>query len=222
MLFLNFFVNACLLWTTGLQLLLLSSGKISSVSAEDAPPQPLQEVKFYNLPSVVKLNDKNFEHETQASTGGTTGSWLIYFHKSRDDTLIYGAVPDNDVLAEHHIVLGAANIKYNVNVWERMRVRGLPAFIYLHKGKLYRYQKPAMGGFTWKGLLQFCFEDVPNNVYEGEPIPSPMTAFSRLMELVRSIQKDGGRFFGGILLVFSILGAAALAGQKKKEKSKTA
>ena len=28
---------------------------------------------------VVKLDDKSFEHDTQASTGSTTGDWFVAF-----------------------------------------------------------------------------------------------------------------------------------------------
>ena len=29
---------------------------------------------------VIELNEENFEHETQASTGATTGDWFIKFY----------------------------------------------------------------------------------------------------------------------------------------------
>jgi hypothetical protein len=31
---------------------------------------------------VIDLNDENFEHDTQATTGSTTGDWLVAFHRS--------------------------------------------------------------------------------------------------------------------------------------------
>jgi len=31
------------------------------------------------MPIVYELNDDNFEHDTQATTGSTTGDWLILF-----------------------------------------------------------------------------------------------------------------------------------------------
>ena len=31
------------------------------------------------MPVVYELNDDNFEHTTQATTGSTTGDWLILF-----------------------------------------------------------------------------------------------------------------------------------------------
>jgi thioredoxin domain-containing protein 5 len=29
---------------------------------------------------VIQLNDSNFEHQTQASTGQTTGKWFVKFY----------------------------------------------------------------------------------------------------------------------------------------------
>jgi len=33
---------------------------------------------------VIELKDANFEHDTQATTGGTTGDWLVSFHTGID------------------------------------------------------------------------------------------------------------------------------------------
>ena len=33
---------------------------------------------------IAVLTDENFEHDTQATTGSTTGSWLILFHNGVD------------------------------------------------------------------------------------------------------------------------------------------
>lgn len=36
---------------------------------------------------VAVLTDANFEHDTQATTGGTTGSWLVLFHDGDDSEI---------------------------------------------------------------------------------------------------------------------------------------
>ena len=33
---------------------------------------------------LVTLNDRTFEHDTQATTGGTTGDWFVTFHSAPD------------------------------------------------------------------------------------------------------------------------------------------
>jgi len=37
-------------------------------------------VGFGKAPTAIMLNDDNFEHETQAATGGSSGDWLILFY----------------------------------------------------------------------------------------------------------------------------------------------
>lgn len=37
------------------------------------------------IPSAISLSDRSFEHLTQASTGSTTGDWLVYFHSTASD-----------------------------------------------------------------------------------------------------------------------------------------
>ena len=34
--------------------------------------------------AIAVLTDANFEHDTQATTGSTTGRWLIFFHDARN------------------------------------------------------------------------------------------------------------------------------------------
>ena len=41
----------------------------------------LETLLAYKEPCVKDLTDTSFEHLTQASTGATTGDWLILFYK---------------------------------------------------------------------------------------------------------------------------------------------
>jgi hypothetical protein len=39
---------------------------------------------FDDTSSIAVLTDSNFEHDTQATTGSTTGRWLVLFHAGND------------------------------------------------------------------------------------------------------------------------------------------
>ena len=57
------------------------------------------------------LNSRNFEHQTQVTTGGTTGRWLISFHTSpvsSDELSLFTAL--EVALADRGIVTGSVNV----------------------------------------------------------------------------------------------------------------
>jgi len=120
-----------------LVLLLLTSG----ASYVDAASQieidrPLQFQK-----GAVKLVDANFEHQTQASTGMTTGTWLLWFYDSGDKTLLEGGgkqkrhaqddveeelgppiVSDPDYWDERNLVLGVVHAQLARETVKRFRL----------------------------------------------------------------------------------------------------
>lgn len=142
------------------------------------PPRPLHYQK-----SVTKLMDKTFEHQTQASTGQTTGSWLIWFHVRGDETRIHGDMPEDDFWQSHNIVLGSVNADLMADeTMERFSLGKdeLPLFLFLHRGKLYRYPSPSPSSqFQWKDLTEFVLGGY--RLVKEEKVPPPMSEFTRIM-----------------------------------------
>lgn len=82
---------------------------------------------------VATLTDENFEHDTQASTGSTTGSWLVLCHQGPNDAELNGilqATPDGaeegttlvDALLEKGVVVGRLDVDKNPKVVERFKI----------------------------------------------------------------------------------------------------
>lgn len=160
---------------------------------------------------VVTLDDKNFEHETQASTGQTTGSWLVWFHKRKDDTSIVGSVPDEDFWAEHHTIVGAVDVSRAELTKNRFKVRKFPALIYIHKGKIYRYPKDPDYPFSWDTISRFVAGDYAN--VEAEDVPEPKTLAEALIGFAMQLLDDGQEYFSLLGKVFGIMLVAALINQ---------
>jgi hypothetical protein len=130
-----------------------------------------------HLLSSSALLIRNFEHQTQASTGQTTGSWLIWFHKRGDETLLEGDRPEDEFWSDNNIVLGSVNADLlSDETIERFEVTDYPSFLFLHRGKLYRY--PHATFYAWDDLKDFCLE--PR--VEAEDVPPPKSAFSKFIK----------------------------------------
>ena len=140
---------------------------------------PLHEQSF-----VVPLTDDNFEHETQASTGGTTGSWLVWFHATQDRTPIAGEVLAADFWTENHVVLASLDAKKNGSTSTRFGVSKLPMFIFIHKGKYYRLDKTDEGNvYNWEMIQNYVTDSFAKNT--AFDIPPPRTTFDEFLEMLR-------------------------------------
>ena len=165
------------------------------------PKLPVKPLQYQS--SVVKLVDRNFEHQTQASTGMTTGSWLIWFYKSRGGTgkineitdttkdphvLVEGDQPESSFWTEHNIVLSSAHVQLSTDTIRRFQLPkpsqendsddGYPLFVFLHKHKYYVYDGP----LEWESIVDFClhgYQKVP-----GKSIPAPRNEFVKVLAIL--------------------------------------
>jgi hypothetical protein len=172
---------------------------------------PLNEQDF-----VVELSDSTFEHETQASTGQTTGSWLVWFHKRNDDTPIVGDPPGEDFWAEHHTVIGSVDVSRHGHSQGRFKIRKMPALIFIHKGKFYRYPKEKNYPFSWDTIARFVAEDYENA--EAEDIPPPRGFLDDVTEFVGTMWVEGAHFIKMVAAIFGVLILAAVVNQRAEAK----
>ena len=86
---------------------------------------------------VEKLTDANFEHDTQATTGSTTGNWLVLFHDANNkqqamDVLTRPVSAGEeeatstttlaDQLMEAGVVVGAMDVTANPETVDRLEI----------------------------------------------------------------------------------------------------
>ncbi|OON15873.1 hypothetical protein X801_08320, partial [Opisthorchis viverrini] len=121
----------------------------------------------------ARLDDANFEHDTQASTGGTTGDWLIVFDAMTEASLhIYDGLSLS--LRARGVSLGIVDPVRSKSTAKRFNVRAQSGqsitVLMLHRSQLYRFS-----GFIqrtdFERLLKFAageFKEHPKSV-----IPRP-------------------------------------------------
>lgn len=129
-------------------------------------------------PNVRELSDENFEHLTQASSGATTGDWLIMFYTSncvdcKRLTAVWEAVAA-DLKARMNVALIEKDGKGS-NTAARFAIVDVPSIIFLRQGKYYRYE---VGKMDIKSLVSFAQDWYKNTTPHKVPLPpSPFDAF---------------------------------------------
>ncbi|TMW57207.1 hypothetical protein Poli38472_003132 [Pythium oligandrum] len=183
--------------------------------------------------NVIILTNDNFEHLTQASTGATTGDWLVEFYapwcghckklepvyeKVADE--LKGKVNVAKVDATAHSALG-----------KRFEIQGYPTILLLRQGTVYKYSGPR----TTEELSRFARSGYKTLV--GHPVPTPSSLLKTVKHHVQLIQQDFVSLmatkknvllvtFSGGLLVGVVLGwfcscCSSRGSSASKKKSKT-
>ena len=90
---------------------------------------------------VLELTDADFERETQASTGATTGNWFVMFHAPWCGWC-KRLSPDWDKLAKKmkgEIVVAKVDATANQLTSARFGIQFFPTLVFLRQGKMYKY-----------------------------------------------------------------------------------
>lgn len=157
--------------------------------SEDSANEIFEFFNQYRDPIVKELDDTNFEHLTQASTGATTGDWLIQFYDNK-------CVDCNRLTATWETV--GAQLKTRMNVarvnvgtkgiqtGKRFKIdTNLPTFMLLRQGKIYRYNLKKYEIESFVGFATSWYNQI-----SPEKVPVPKTAFDNVLETVVSKLKD--------------------------------
>lgn len=134
------------------------------------------------------LDDTSFEHETQASTGGTTGSWLVSFEFTgcKECDKIFAAMEELDDELRELYTIPARILSTSVAVRKRFKVKSAPTTLLISHGKMYRFTNVDEDDLK-AALLKFTQE--PG---EGVKVPPEPTALSEILDKVYSFFGSSG------------------------------
>lgn len=133
-------------------------------------------------PTVKELTDETFEHLTQASTGATTGDWLVMFYTNE-------CIDCQRLQARWEAV--GAQLKTRMNVARmnkggaggatarRFDVFDVPSFILFRQGKMYKYQIHKYDVASFVSFAQDWYKNL-----KGEKIPLPKAPFDDFTALI--------------------------------------
>jgi len=103
---------------------------------------------------VILLNDENFEHLTQASTGATTGDWLVKFYAPwcghcKNMEGLYAEVAD---ILDGEINVAKVDVTANRDLGKRFDIKGFPTIKFISRGQVYNFE----GRRTAPELVEFA------------------------------------------------------------------
>ena len=117
-------------------------------------------IPFLVQAEVIVLNEANFEHETQASTGQTTGRWFVKFyadwcgHCKRLSPVweeLAEKVKQEEYLS-HGINVAKVDAVSNRKLAKRFNVKGYPTLLFFADRKMHKYSGPRNA----KDLLEYA------------------------------------------------------------------
>jgi len=132
---------------------------------------------------IMELTDETFEHETQASTGMTTGSWLLFFKAARcphckELEPVMTSLSEDEHIYENGIVIGSIDVLLNPEVSTRFGIRGFPTLVYIHRGRMHLFKGKTR---DFDSLKRFVMGEFLNDG-PGELVPKPQTSFGRALK----------------------------------------
>ncbi|CAH8536838.1 unnamed protein product [Schistosoma bovis] len=161
----------------------------------------------------ARLDDANFEHDTQASTGSTTGNWLVIFDEITPDTLqIYDGL--SLTLRAKHVNIGVLDPKQSTRTAKRFNIsipsdsaqnNPLISAILLKQSTMYQYSKN-LHRMDYEQVTQFALTGYPNHI-KGS-IPRPRMMFDEMVDALVGFTVDLQNEFGKPLVI--LLGVIAL------------
>jgi thiol-disulfide isomerase/thioredoxin len=185
---------------------------------------------FFVHAEIVDLTDATFEHQTQASTGSTTGSWLVMFRaplcqscsQIRSDMEALSQDPE---LYERGIVLGSVDAIESPQTTVRFQITNAPTVVFIHKKQVYRLQDGE--DLSQESLKSFVLGDYAQR--RATPVPGIPSALDKFLEglvsLKKTLKEEGGSATIAILgvAILTLVGVlvalvVTLAGAGKKNK----
>mmetsp|Transcript_13006 Transcript_13006/g.25510 ORF Transcript_13006/g.25510 Transcript_13006/m.25510 type:complete len:217 (+) Transcript_13006:32-682(+) len=113
------------------------------------------------------LTNENFEHDTQAATGATTGDWFVEFYAPWCGHCKQLA-PTWEKLAKSlkkKVTVAKVDVTKNRLLGQRFSISGFPSLILFHHGKMYKYKgvrsPEALEKFALSGYKDAEGIDVP-------------------------------------------------------------
>lgn len=136
----------------------------------------------------IELDDENFEHETQAATGATTGDWFVLFyapwcgHCKRFKPTWHQFADQ----VGHRINVAQVNVDESKGLAERFSIKGYPTLLFFKRGMYYKY----MGNRTIEDMSTFAFEKYAELATESGKVPAELTTLDKVIKSLIKIYDE--------------------------------
>ncbi|XP_012941625.1 uncharacterized protein LOC101853718 [Aplysia californica] len=174
-----------------------------------------------------RLDDDSFEHLTQASSGATTGDWLVAFYSE----LCKKVLPSMETLGVRiraRTNVAKVNTAENPVLVDRFKINSCPQVILFKQGKMYRYELPKLDVASLRSFVDGFYRNA-----KAEAVPGQKSGFDHLTENIADslkAQLEGENrtyILAGVVAacvlalgVLAMCCRSGLAGQEPKKKKK--
>jgi len=142
------------------------------------------------------LTDANFEHDTQASTGSTTGDWLIEFWAPwcghcRHFEPVFSELAEWARSEHLPITLASLDATQHGSTSKQFNIRSFPSLRIVSHGKVYEY-KGSRDLETLKKLLEerSWASASPSSSMPSYPVPPVPTAIDGVLSSMKDVWRD--------------------------------
>jgi protein disulfide-isomerase-like protein len=138
---------------------------------------------------VVVLTSENFEHLTQASTGATTGDWLIKFYAPWCGHCKTMAPAYEEVATQlkGEVNVAKVDVTANRDLGTRFEIQGFPTVKFMSKGNLYTFK----GRRSTEELVEFARGGY--QIHQPETVRAPMGMFGEIFYVYEHAYKQAGK-----------------------------
>jgi thiol-disulfide isomerase/thioredoxin len=149
-------------------------------------------LSLYCEGAIVELGISDFEAETQAATGSTTGDWLVYFYApwcphcrslgpkmATFATALKKRAEDGNEKLQGVSVAKVAVPGENILLGKRFNIQGYPTLLFISRGAVHEVKERPP---TTKAFADFVAKVRDGTaVKHGMPVPPPIGALEKLM-----------------------------------------
>lgn len=140
----------------------------------------LEWVEQNRNPLTKLLNDESFEHLTQATTGATTGDWLVLFYSDKckvGKEVFQVQMETVAVNLQNKINIAFVDTRESPELTERFKITSCPTILYFRHSKMYAYNFPEVTVQYLEKFLKGWFKNS-----KMESVPLPKTPFDKLTD----------------------------------------
>jgi len=160
------------------------------------------------------LTEETFEHLTQASSGATTGDWLVAFYDDdaawKKDAAIQSALDTIGAEYKHQLSVAAVDVAANPKLAARLKVNPTKqrfSIRYFRLEKMYYFEMDKLSFATLRAFVTGGYRHA-----KAEKVPTEPTPFDQLVENVVARLRQFGypSFVGNLILILAFTAAMSI------------
>ncbi|XP_052238616.1 thioredoxin domain-containing protein-like [Dreissena polymorpha] len=157
--------------------------------------------------ATIELFEDSFEHLTQASSGATTGDWMVLFYtpQSEECIQILPAFENAAIRVKHWMNFAKVNIETNKKLAERFKITKCPTAKLFKQGKMYHYEPQKYDSHSLVSFVDGWFRNV-----KSVPVPREPSSFDLLTESIALYIKEQMASDNKLAFVAIVTGGVAL------------